>query len=196
LDIPYTISSDGKENIIELSAYEVSTSYQYESIPKLEEVAYLNAEITDWYKYNLLSGSVNLYFENTDIGKSEININTLSDTLTLSLGRDENVQIQRERNLVFQKQSFTGNKKKESREYLITVRNNKAERLKISLQDQIPISTNKDVEIQEVAYSEEVTLDENSGSLIWDISLNPQEERTFFIRYSVKYPKTTYVFVE
>ncbi|MEM9885020.1 MAG: mucoidy inhibitor MuiA family protein [Bacteroidota bacterium] len=196
LDVPYSIPSDGEENIIELAAYEVPTSYQYESVPKLEEIAYLSAEVTEWYKYNLLSGSANLYFENTFIGKSEIDISTLSDTLSLSLGRDRNVQIKRERNRIYQKKNLVGSKKTESRDYSIIIRNNKSVPVNIIVFDQIPVSTNKEIEIEDVAYAKNAKLDKDKGLLRWEIALGAQEEQALFVRYKVKYPKSKYVFVE
>jgi len=37
-----------------------------------------------------------LYFENTFVGRSALDLRTAADTLVLSLGRDEGIEVQRE----------------------------------------------------------------------------------------------------
>ncbi len=68
---------------------------------------FLTAQVTDWTKYNFLSGEANLFFEGTFIGKSLINTNATTDTLNLSLGTDKNIVVTRtlEKDLT-EKQAF------------------------------------------------------------------------------------------
>ncbi|MBK7710115.1 MAG: hypothetical protein IPJ37_03490 [Bacteroidales bacterium] len=59
--------------------------YKYVTTPKLSQLAYLTANITDWAKLSLQSGEATLYFENSFVGKSNVNVAELNDTLALSL---------------------------------------------------------------------------------------------------------------
>ena len=73
----------------------VKASYQYTSIPKLSEYAYLVASMTDWQGLNLLNGDVNLYFENNYVGTTFLDAKAFGDTLKLSLGKDEGISVKR-----------------------------------------------------------------------------------------------------
>jgi len=195
LDIPYTIKSDGKSTTIDMAVFNIPATYEYQAVPKLEEKAYLTAKITDWEQYNLLEGEVNLYFENTYIGKSVLDVRYISDTLEVSLGSDKNVQVRREQITDFQKRNFIGNKRIETAGHRIWVRNNKAQDIRLVIYDQIPVSNNKDIEVE----SEELTagkLNEETGRITWTGTLSAGQEFSFRNRYSVKYPKEEYLRLE
>ncbi|OYQ38440.1 hypothetical protein CHX27_14880, partial [Flavobacterium aurantiibacter] len=94
-------------------------------LPKLDKAAYLNAEIRDWQNYNLLPGAVNLYFEGTYLGQSFLNVEQASDTLSVSLGRDKAIVIDRVKRQDFTKKQFLSSNKTERNGFDISVKNNK-----------------------------------------------------------------------
>ena len=87
LACPCSVASDGKQQTVEIQRLTAPAEYKYVSTPKLSQVAYLTANINDWAKLSLQSGEATLYFENSFVGKSNINVSQLTDTLALSLGR-------------------------------------------------------------------------------------------------------------
>ena len=86
--VPYSIPSDGKVQIIEIQRTNTSADYRYAAIPKLSPLAYLTGNIGEWAEQNLIGGEATLYFENTFVGKSYLNVDQLKDSLTISLGTD------------------------------------------------------------------------------------------------------------
>ena len=94
---PYSIKSNGEKLSVNLKNLEIDARYTYYAVPKLEKDAFLIAEIVDWDQYNLMEGEANLYFEDAYVGRSVLNAKTLSDTLSISLGRDRNIVIARKR---------------------------------------------------------------------------------------------------
>jgi uncharacterized protein (TIGR02231 family) len=90
---PYSILSDGKVQTIEIQRTTTPAEYKYVTIPKISPLAYLTGNITDWAKQNLIGGEATLYFENTFVGKSYLNVNQLKDTLTVSLGTDNSILV-------------------------------------------------------------------------------------------------------
>lgn len=195
LDIPYTVPSNGEDYAIIIARGDMAAQYEYRAVPKIEEAAYLNAKIADWTNYNLMSGEINLYFENTYIGKSALDTSIPSDTLQISLGRDQNVQIQRTPIEEFRKRNFVGNKQIDERAYRISVRNGKAQPINIQIADQIPISRNKDIDVEQVEVSGGV-LNEETGKVVWELQLAATAEVQKLIAYRVKYPKGRYVLVD
>ena len=192
---PYTIPTDGKYHSIEIIKYSLPSEYEYSSIPKKDEDAFLIARITDWEQYHLLNGNINLFFEGTFIGKSELDVNIPDDTLSISLGRDKNIIIEREKLKDFTKERIIGNKKVITYVFEINIRNNKSEKISLVVEDQIPVSQNSKIDIK-LDESSDAEYDEETGKLLWDLELKPAEKKTLKFQYTVKYPKDETVVLE
>jgi uncharacterized protein (TIGR02231 family) len=193
--IPYSISSDGKVQTIEIQRTTSPAEYKYVTVPKMSTLAYLTANITDWARQSLMSGEATLYFENTFVGKSSLNVNQLTDTLMLSLGTDNSILVKREKRQDYTSKKVVGLNKTETFSFLITIRNNKATPIKITLNDQIPVSSNSGITVEAL----ELTggkLGSQSGQIKWDLEIKPQETRQIILTYSVKYPKDKTVILE
>ncbi|MCJ7821051.1 MAG: DUF4139 domain-containing protein, partial [Bacteroidales bacterium] len=148
INIPQTILSGGKAETVELQRLTVPASYISESVPKINNSAYLTGKITGWEQYNLLPGESNIYFNNTFTGKGYINTAGLSDTLTVSLGADNNITVKRDRRIDFTSQKLIGANRVETKSFLISVRNNKKQAVELRLHDQIPLSQNSSIEVE------------------------------------------------
>ncbi|MFK8103028.1 MAG: mucoidy inhibitor MuiA family protein [Saprospiraceae bacterium] len=186
--IPYSIANDGKSYLVDIKQHELPAYYEYYCAPKLDKNAFLTAQVTGWEDYNLLNGSVNLFFEGTYVGKSYLNAQNVQDTLSLSLGRDENIVIERTKLKAFSKKKFLSSKKVESRAWKIDIRNNKPQSINLVVQDQFPVSTNGAIEVKQGKY-DGATLDETTGFLTWKIALAPKAQKQLGFDYAVRSPK-------
>ncbi len=195
IETPYTILNDGKTSTVEMKTTEVPALYEYYCVPKLETDVFLTAKITDWNDLNLLEGESNIIFEGTYIGKALINPKTAGDTLSISLGRDKNIQVKRSPVKEYSKKQFLGGNKVDYRNFEITVRNNKKQPIKLVLEDQYPVSTMKEVEVDRIEHKE-AELDEETGKLKWLVQLEPGKEKKLGFRYAVKYPKGNSIVLE
>lgn len=195
ITIPYSIPSDGKIQTVEIQRLTAPAEYKYVTLPKLSQLAYLTANITDWAKLSLQSGEATLYFENSFVGKSYLNVNQLTDTLTISLGTDNSILVKREKRKDFTSKKVIGANKTETYSFLITVRNNKQNNVKITLNDQIPVSSNSGITIDPIELSGG-RLNEQTGELRWDLEIKPQETKLVVLTYSVKYAKDKTVILE
>ena len=70
----------------------------------------------------------------------------------------------------------------------LNLRNNKKEKIDLVLKDQYPVGIEKSIEI-ELLEASKASVDEQTHILTWDISLKPNETKTFRISYKLKYPK-------
>ncbi len=188
IDIPYDVPTNGKEQTATLKIINLPAIYKHYAMPKLDKDAYLLAEIPGWEKLNLLPGDANIILEDTYIGKSFIDPNATTDTLNLTLGRDERVVIKRQKLIDFSSVKFLGSNKMQRFTYEITVKNNKAEAVNLQLKDQFPISTNKDIEVTLVD-SSDAEVNNETGVLNWKLALAPNETRKLKFEYTIKYPK-------
>ena len=192
---PYTIKSDNKSYSVDIEAYNLPASYQYYCVPKIDTDAFLIAKISDWEKYNLLEGEANIFFEGTYIGKTILDVRSATDILQISLGRDKNVNVSREKVRDFTTKKFIGSKKEETRVWNIDVKNNKSEKINMLLFDQIPVSTLEEIKIE---FSEISGAKHNiqTGEIKWEFVVEPNENKKFKLKYIVKYPKNRNLVIE
>ncbi|MFV0344638.1 MAG: mucoidy inhibitor MuiA family protein [Bacteroidales bacterium] len=195
IEVPYTIKSDNKNYIVDMDNYSLPASYQYYCVPKIDKDAFLIANVVDWESYNLLEAEANIFFENTYVGKTLLNVRSASDTLEVSLGRDKNVSVSREKGKNLTNKQFIGNKKEVARVWNTTVKNNKSQTIKMLILDQIPISTNTAIEVLTQNVSEG-KVNAETGEVRWEFEIKPKEQKEFELKYSVKYPKNRNLVIE
>jgi hypothetical protein len=192
---PYTIKSDNKNYTVDIEFYDLPAIYQYYCVPKIDKDAFLIAKIIDWEKYSLLEGEANVFFEDTYVGKTLLDVRYTSDTLEISLGRDKKVSVNREKIKDFTTKQFIGNKKEETRTWKIAVKNNKNQEINMIVLDQVPISTAEDIEVNVLNISG-AKHDLETGELKWEFTLKPVDKRELDLKYSVKYPKFRNLIIE
>ena len=192
---PYTVPSENKSTIVAMEQYYIPAEYEYYCVPKADKDAFLLANIVDWEQYNLLEGEANIFFENTFVGKTVLDVRYVSDTLSLSLGRDKNVSVQRDKSKEYNVKKFLGSKAETSREWKITVKNNKRQPITISLHDQIPVSTMQEIEVIAENISNG-TLNKDTGEVKWKLTVLPSQKNELNLTYKVKYPKGKTLTVE
>jgi uncharacterized protein (TIGR02231 family) len=188
ISVPYTIPSDGVGQLVDIQNYDLPASFKYSAVPKMDKDAFLLGQVTGWEELNMISGNANIYFEGTYVGESYLDMQNTRDTLDLSLGRDSKVIIERKRLKEFTKKSFIGLNKREEFVFEITIRNTKKEAVNITIEDQVPVSKDSQIEVEviDIAGAE---YDKDSGKLLWKQSLYPAETQKIVFKYSVKYPK-------
>ncbi|MEN9639003.1 MAG: hypothetical protein RLZZ262_871 [Bacteroidota bacterium] len=189
---PYDIPSDNQQYDVTMQTETLKATYEYVTTPKLDNDAFLRAQITDWAQYSLLPGESNIFFKGTYVGKGYIDPALANDTLSLSLGRDKGIAVKREQLKDFCKTGAFGGKQHTTKAYEMTVTNNKKQSISIIIEDQIPISQNGDIEVNVEELSGGV-LEENTGKVYWKLTINPGETVKKQIRFDVKYPKKTFV---
>lgn len=188
IDLPYSIPSSGKPEVVDIKTEYLKADYLYSASPKAIQNAFLVARIPDWTQLNLLDGESNLYFENSFVGKSIIDTHIGTDTLEISLGKDEGIIVNRERKRDFEQKRFFSGKKREERHFEITVMNTKTKEIAVSIYDQIPISTRDNIKIN-VIDLDGAQINDKTSLITWNLNLKPGEKRILQLKYSVDYPK-------
>jgi len=184
----FSCPSDAKPYMVDVKEMDLDATFSHITVPKLDNGAFLLAHIVGWQELELIPGPTNVYFGGEYVGVSEIDTRNVSDTLSLSFGRDTKVTVMRKLKKEMSFKKVIGGSKKESYLYEIVVRNNRNVPIKIDIYDQIPISNSSDIT---------VTIDELSGAkhdlltgeANWQSVIQPGEVKSVEIGYTVKYPK-------
>ncbi len=195
IDSKYTLETDGKTTTIGIKQFEIPALYEYFSTPKIDPSAFLTAKVINWQDYDLQSGEASLYFEGAYLGKTYIDLGSTGDTLSLSLGKDNGVKISRRLVKEFSSKRFIGSNRTDSRQYEISERNNKKDTINMIVTDQFPISTTKEIGVEDED-APDAKVDKDSRIATWSLTLAPGQEQKLHISYSVKYPKDRRITLE
>jgi uncharacterized protein (TIGR02231 family) len=182
-----TIPSDNNPHQVDLTVQNLNATYVYGVVPKMDNDVFAMAKVPGNDLVNQISGEANIYFDGTFVGKSIIN-GTTSDSLSISLGRDKRIQTQRIQLKDFSSKTITGSSKKELSTWEINIRNTRKEPVTIVVEDQIPISTDKEIEIKLINTSG-AEYDETTGKLKWLLVIAPEQSMSLKFSFEVKYPK-------
>lgn len=184
----YSIASDNKAHNVIINKEEIPVTYAFMAVPKLDNNAFLMGKITNWEDLNLLPAAARIYFDDSYIGVTTVDPNTVKDTLYLDLGRDKSITIKRQNLKEKCKEQVIGDDKIVTKTIEITIRNTKAIDIAFELEDQIPITSDPSIKI-ELIKSDGAILNELTGKLTWKLRLKSKETKRIVFSFEVKYPK-------
>jgi len=190
IDLPYTIPGNGKEQNIDLRVQQANATYRFYAAPKLDTRTYLTAELTESEKLDLPSGKAMISYDDMYLGETYIDGSGTLQNMTLTLGTDQRISVKREKMQDFSSTRLFGSDVKQVFTFKITVKNNQKKEIKLTLKDQYPISTQKNIEVELLKETTPPTTNKaDTGVLTWEDTFQPGETKSYQISYSVKYPK-------
>ncbi len=185
----YSIPSDGKPYLVDVSETSMKSSFSYIIIPKMDNNGFLMANIPDWNKYNLISGTTSIYNHGTYMGKTFLNTLTDNDTLDVYLGKDNTILTYRKEVNIDNPRIIVGNTFVDKTIVDITIKNNYDKNISIVLIDQVPVFDARDKVKMNITGIENALYNQSDGSLNWQFSLNPKESKEMRFTYTIKAPK-------
>jgi len=188
IDILYNIPSDNKMHTVNVRNIDLDAEYYYYSAPKYSDKTFLIASVSGWEKHQLLSGQASIYFQGVYLGKTYIDASNTAEKLDISLGEDKQIVVKRKRIEDYCDSKLIGSNKKENIGLEIIAKNTKSTKIKLVIKDQIPVSSNKEIEV-ELEESGDASLDEKTGIMNWEYELAPGASNKHQFKYIVKYPK-------
>lgn len=188
IDIPFTVRSDGRDYQLKIKETRVPVEYVYHAVPKMNPAAFLTANIGDRSVLNLLSGTASIYFKGTFTGNTYVDASQTADTITLSLGPDRSVAVERTGNRELKDKRFIGSNIRETQAWKLGLRNNRQEPVKVILYDQYPVSELRSVQVSLESH-DEAEVDEKTGELRWEIQLESDSSAERKFMYELRYPK-------
>jgi uncharacterized protein (TIGR02231 family) len=188
IDLNYNIASDNQNHMVLVKQEDLNTSFRYYAVPKLDPGVYLVAQMTKLDELQLVPAKANIFFDGTYIGETYIDPTNLDDTLNLSLGKDPNIVVKRTLLKNQCKERIVQDKKERSFAYSIEVRNLKSSEIDLTIQDQIPLTTNPDIIIEKTNLGKG-TIDDKTGLIEWKFKLKPKENQSFEYDFKVRHSK-------
>jgi uncharacterized protein (TIGR02231 family) len=195
IETPFSIPTDGMPHMVGVKTHSIRATYKHYCTPKLDKDAFLYARTTGWEDLNLLPGAANVFFEGTFVGQSYLQLDVPKDTLDISLGRDKGVVVERVKRKTTNEKAVIGGSRTVAIGWDLTVRNTKATAVDLEVRDQHPLSPQSEIEVK-LEEDGGAVVDENKGSLTWNIRVEPKATKKLGFSYTVKHPKDMPVVLE
>jgi uncharacterized protein (TIGR02231 family) len=184
------IPSDGAPHKVPIDTQNIEVEYDYMSVPKLKEAAFLRAKLRNTLPYPLLSGSADLFVIQDFIGSTKIPFVAKDEEAKVFFGEDRQIRIKHERTKREKSPpGFLGKNERIKLAYKITIQNLRKNKVNIEIQDQLPISQNTKIEIKDQAITPAPSKKDDKGVLTWTLTLEPQEKKEILIGFTIEYPK-------
>lgn len=195
-DIPGVVSvpTTGDEKKVAVSTDAITPKLKLQTVPKLNDNAYLYAEFEhDTKAVPLLPGEVALYRDGTYTGTGSLpHVIAGGDKFALGFGADEAVKVKHFE--VKRQKGETGlitTSQVDERRYGIEVTNLHDMPVDMVVIDQIPYSVNEQVVVKLLPTATKPSrenVEERRGILAWDFPLKAGEKRTLNLDYTIAWP--------
>ncbi|MDD3891392.1 MAG: DUF4139 domain-containing protein [Bacteroidales bacterium] len=195
IPIPYSLPTGKDPLTVEVEKTTFNAVYEHTATPKLSSNVYLIGKIPNTEGINLLSASASVYLSGAYTGAAYITPAMVADTITLPIGVDNGVMVERTRVKDFTSRRIIGSKVTETIGWELTVVNKRSNPITLKLKDQIPISTDKGIQVKTNELSGGV-LEEETGIIAWNVQLDAGKTKKIKFTYSVDYPKDKQIYLE
>ncbi len=188
IKLNYTIPSDGKTHFAAILVKDLKTLYRYKAIPKLNNNVYLTAVLPDWEDAITMGGEASIYYDGSYVGRTSLSPGGTEDTIQLSLGIDKNIAIKRQKIKDKCSQKLLEENIVHQYTYEITIKNARSSKIEIDIEDQLPLTNDKNVSIERKELSG-AKYDELTGILKWRLNVQAKDTKKVSLVYQIKAPK-------
>lgn len=188
VDIP----SDGAPHQLRIGSRSIEPQLSVRTVPALDTSAYLTARFAHDEEAPLLPGEVSIHRDGMYVGNGRLAYVATGDNADLSFGADDRVKV--ERVPVRRKENeptWFGQTKTEIREFKTTVRNLHDFPMRVNVIDQIPISENAAIVIEQLPVTTQPTekiVADRRGVMGWTYEMKPGEAKEIRLAYRMKWP--------
>jgi uncharacterized protein (TIGR02231 family) len=163
------------------------------AVPALDQSAFLEASFKNADEAPLLPGRIAIYRDGLFVGRSSMALTPKDEQVRLGFGADDQIKVTRTlvRKLTGSA-GLIGSSKIEEREFKTAVRNGHGFPIKVSIEDQIPVSEADDIAVEMLPSTTTPTardLHNKRGVLEWAFEAAPGEAREIKLGWRVRWPK-------
>ena len=188
IQAPVTLPSDNSTQRVAITTVKLPATLQYQSTPVAARGVSLTAHASNGTEMPFLAGTLNTFLDDAFVASSRLKAVMPGEKLELAMGADEGISVKRQLvNRYTESTGFSGNGKRVTYEYKITVKNNKSTRSR-SRSGPLPVSRNEKIEVKLLSPSERDIKREDDGKLVWNWELEPGKSRETVLKFSIDYP--------
>ncbi len=183
------IPSDGSPHKVAVAEANLPAQLAYESIPRLLPYAFMRAEIQNTSELLFLPGKASVFQDGRFVGGIAIHdAITPRQELTVYLGIDEAIRVERELTRRAVDKTLIGGNRRTAFSYRILVGNNRPLPARLILRDQVPVSRHEGLKVRLTRASPQPDEHTDLGELRWELTIPPGETREVGFDMTVEHP--------
>jgi uncharacterized protein (TIGR02231 family) len=181
-----TVRGDGHPVRVRIGRTTLAGQQAITAVPEQSLNAIRTLQMSNAGTQPLLPGTVALYQDGAFLGMTDLPFVAEGETFAVFLGVADQVKLSR---VLDRKHSTIDRKKRTTMKvaFVVTVENLAADPVTLDLADRVPVSENKEIEVDDISVSGDKDPD-SKGLLRWNLTLQPKEKKSFRIAYRVEYP--------
>ncbi len=195
IPIAYSLPTGKDPLTLEIEKTTLSATYVHAAMPKLAPHVYLTAKVPNSEGIALLNAPASIYLGGSYTGSAYISQGMAADTITLPLGIDTGIRVERAKVKDYSAKKIVGGKVTETIGWEITLTNLRSTLIAFNLTDQIPVSTDKNIQVKAKELSSGI-LNEETGSITWKGKMDGGKTQKLRLSYEVTYPKDMTIYLE
>jgi uncharacterized protein (TIGR02231 family) len=187
---PVSIPSDNQLHAVPIDSRNLEAEFDYFLVPKNVEAAFLRASLKNTFNFPLLKGPAYFFIEEEYIGQGRLDFLAPGEKGDLFFGRDKQIRVKYEQ--VERKKiepGFLSKTEKIKFGFKITLENFRQREIRMEVLDQLPVSRNSKITINDVELKPQPNQQDKNGLLHWKMTLTPGAKQEIFIRFTVSYPQ-------
>lgn len=187
-----SISGDGAVRRLTLARHNVAPELLAVSVPSVQQVAFLHAQIKNETGSPLLSGNLSAYRDGTYMGRTRFEAMAIGEERSLGFGPDDNIGISYvtgDRQVA--EQGIISSEKTDTRRYVTKVTNNHDRAIRIRIVDRHPFSESETIRVERLSSStspSEENVKDQRGILAWSFEYAPGETKDIRFDYRLTWP--------
>lgn len=177
---------------LRIAALSASPDLLVRAAPAVNDTAFLEASFKQSEEAPLLPGRVSLYRDGIFVGRGQMPLSPKDETVRLGFGADEQVKVTR---IVARKsESASGiisSSKVDEREFKMTVRNGHSAPIRMTIEDQLPVTENAEIQVEMLSSSTAPTqrdVRDQRGVMAWTMDVPAGEAKEIKFGWRVKWP--------
>lgn len=186
------IQGDGSQRSLRIASKSVAADVLIRTTPALDQSAYLDVSFVNEDEAPLLPGEVALQRDGAFVGRGQFGLIAQGETTRLGFGIDDRVKVSRVPVRRRENEpTWLGSTKVETREFRTVVKNLHDFPIKVSVIDQIPISENSAIVIDQLPATTPPTdkiVEDRRGVMGWTFDLAPAASKEIKLAYRMKWP--------
>jgi uncharacterized protein (TIGR02231 family) len=187
---PVAIASDGTQRKVLIGEATLDAVLDYVSVPKLGEEAYLRAKVKNTSELVFLPGSASVFHDEEMVGTSSFEEPIMKNgDIELQMGIDDRIRISRELTQRDTGKTFIGNTRRLTFGYRIKVANTRDSAVKLSAQDQMPVSRHEDIKVRLAEALPKPIEVSDLNLLKWELDVPAGATREIAFTYTVEHPR-------
>jgi uncharacterized protein (TIGR02231 family) len=189
-----SVGAGGGARSLRVSTATIAPDLAIRSVPVKDPTAFLEASFVQSEDAPLLPGRIAIYRDGVFVGRGQMPAAGKDETVRLGFGADDKVKI--ERAVVKRNEGSAGlilaTSKTDERAFKTSVRNGHDFPIRMTIEDQLPVSENEDIQVEMLPSTTPPTatnLRDRRGVLEWAFEEKPGEARDISFAWRLRWPK-------